>query len=210
MVPTGTGKQGKPGKIGRHFPVGESQGILLRLEKSGKRQVILLKILENWKKLYWKMGKSTGNVGEICHLVIVKTLQIRYHTFNKKKNFKKSWKTAKSTGKVGELCQSEKVGTMTLLSLAQQRNLMISILDLTFEYNKTMPYYPLMSKVTESGLTLQQPNFKANSLCWQPQKRKVTTCRVPTAPGKPGKMVTVFPAWKNPGILSFLPNILEK
>ena len=34
--------------------------------------------------------------------------------------------------------------------------------------------------------------------------------RVPTAPGKPGKMVTVFPAWKNPGILSFLPNILEK
>ena len=39
------------------------------------------------------------------------------------------------------------------------------------------------------------------------------TVRVPTAPGKPGKpgkMVTVFPAWKNPGILSFLPNILEK
>ena len=34
--------------------------------------------------------------------------------------------------------------------------------------------------------------------------------RVPTAPGKPGKMVTVFPAWKNPGILSILPNILEK
>ena len=34
--------------------------------------------------------------------------------------------------------------------------------------------------------------------------------RVPTAPGKPGKMVTVFPAWKNPGILSFLPNIQEK
>ena len=31
--------------------------------------------------------------------------------------------------------------------------------------------------------------------------------RVPTAPGK---MVTVFPAWKNPGILSCLPNILEK
>ena len=34
--------------------------------------------------------------------------------------------------------------------------------------------------------------------------------RVPTAPGKPGKMVTVFPAWKNPGIWSVLPNILEK
>ena len=31
MVPTGTGK---PGKMGRHFPVRESQGILPRLEKS--------------------------------------------------------------------------------------------------------------------------------------------------------------------------------
>ena len=43
MVPTGTGKQGKPGKMGRHFPVREfcqdwkSQGILLKiLEKSEK------------------------------------------------------------------------------------------------------------------------------------------------------------------------------
>ena len=41
MVPTGNGKQGKPGKMGRHFPVREfcqywkSQGILLKiLEKS--------------------------------------------------------------------------------------------------------------------------------------------------------------------------------
>ena len=36
MVPTGTGNQGKPGKMGRHFPVREkSGGILLRLVKSG-------------------------------------------------------------------------------------------------------------------------------------------------------------------------------
>ena len=43
MVPTGTGNQGKPGKMGRHSPVREfcqdwkSQGILPKiLEKTGK------------------------------------------------------------------------------------------------------------------------------------------------------------------------------
>ena len=35
MVPTRNGKQGKPGKIGGHFPVREKSGILSRLEKSG-------------------------------------------------------------------------------------------------------------------------------------------------------------------------------
>ena len=35
MVPTGTGNQGKPGKMGRHFQSGKSWGILSRLEKSG-------------------------------------------------------------------------------------------------------------------------------------------------------------------------------
>ena len=56
MVPTKTGNQGKPGKMGRHFPVREfcedwkSQGILLKiLEKI---------ILENLKE-YWK---SPGNL----------------------------------------------------------------------------------------------------------------------------------------------------
>ena len=58
------------------------------------------------------MEKNTGKVREICQPVIVKTLQIWYHTLNKKKNFKKYWKTAKNTGKVREICQSEKVGTM--------------------------------------------------------------------------------------------------
>ena len=50
---------------------------------------------------------------------------------------------------------------------------------------------------------LQKPRAKTLAV-------KVCSYRVPTAPGKPGKMVTVFPAWKNPGILSILPNILEK
>ena len=35
MVPTGTGNQGKPEKMGRHFPVREKSGNLSRLEKSG-------------------------------------------------------------------------------------------------------------------------------------------------------------------------------
>ena len=82
----------------RHFPVRE-------FCQDWKSQGILLKILKNQKKLYWKIEKNTGKVREICQLVIVKTLQIWYHTLNKKKNFKKYWKSR-------EICQSEKVGTM--------------------------------------------------------------------------------------------------
>ena len=63
MVPTGTGNQGKPGKMGRHFPVREfcqdwkSQGILPKIlekqENLNKKNVfcesqgILHKMLEN-------------------------------------------------------------------------------------------------------------------------------------------------------------------
>ena len=36
---------------------GKSQGILSRLEKLGKSQGIFFKILENQKKLYWKIEK---------------------------------------------------------------------------------------------------------------------------------------------------------
>ena len=53
MVPTGTGNQGKPGKMGRHFPVREfcqdwkSQGILLKiLEKLKNNTGKLKRILE--------------------------------------------------------------------------------------------------------------------------------------------------------------------
>ena len=52
MVPTRTGNQGKPGKMGRHFPVGE-------FCQDWKSQGILLKTLE--KRLYWK---SWGNLSE--------------------------------------------------------------------------------------------------------------------------------------------------
>ena len=79
MVPTRTGNQGKPGKMGRHFPVGEKSGNFV---KTG-----------NWEKLHWKIEKNTGKVREICQPVIVKTLQMWYHTLNKKR-------TLKNTGKL--------------------------------------------------------------------------------------------------------------
>ena len=46
-VPTQTGKPGKPGKWEGIFQSGKSQGILIRLEKSGKSQGKSHKILES-------------------------------------------------------------------------------------------------------------------------------------------------------------------
>ena len=70
MVPTGTGNQGKPGKMGRHFPVREKSGNFVKTRKI--------------RKITLENEKNTGKVREICQPVIVKTLQIRYHTLNKK------------------------------------------------------------------------------------------------------------------------------
>ena len=62
------------------FQLEKSQGILLRLGKSG----ILPKILENSEKIDWYIEKkNTGKVREICQSVIVQTLQIWYHILNK-------------------------------------------------------------------------------------------------------------------------------
>ena len=53
-VPTRTGKTGKPGKMGRHFPVREkSQGILNRLEKSGKTTQNTGKLRKFQKKIIY-------------------------------------------------------------------------------------------------------------------------------------------------------------
>ena len=61
MVPTGTGNQGKPGKMGRHFPVREKSGILSRLEKSGNFPQNTGKIRKNYtgklKRILEKSGK---------------------------------------------------------------------------------------------------------------------------------------------------------
>ena len=51
MVPTGTGNQGKPGKMGRHFPV---RGFC----QDWKSQGILLKILEKLEKITLENGKE--------------------------------------------------------------------------------------------------------------------------------------------------------
>ena len=75
MVPT---RSGKPGKMGEHFPVREGLG---NLTKTGKVREFYQKYQKN-KKLYWKIKKI--KVRETCQPVIVKTLQVLYHTLNKK------------------------------------------------------------------------------------------------------------------------------
>ena len=92
MVPTGTGNQGKPGKMGRHFPVREFYSIYWK----------------NQKKLYWKIEKNTGKVREICQPVIVKTLQIWYHTLNKKWTLKNTGKLQKILEKSGKFVSRKK------------------------------------------------------------------------------------------------------
>ena len=56
--------------------------------KTGKVREFYSKYWKNQKKLYWKIEKNTGKVREICQPVIVKTLQIWYHTLNKKRTLK--------------------------------------------------------------------------------------------------------------------------
>ena len=93
MVPTGTGNQGKPGKMGRHFPVRE-------FVKTGK-------VREFYSK-YWKIEKNTGKVREICQPVIVKTLQIWYHTLNKRRTLKNTGKLRKILEKSGKFVSLKK------------------------------------------------------------------------------------------------------
>ena len=105
MVPTGTGNQGKPGKMGRHFPVREKSG---NFAKTGKVQRILLKKLGKSEKLYWRIEKNTGKVREICQPVIVKTLQIWYQTLNKKRTLKNTGKLQKILEKSGKFVSLKK------------------------------------------------------------------------------------------------------
>ena len=79
MVATGTGNQGKPGKMGRHFPVREKSGNFF---KTGKVREFYSKYWKNRKILHWKIEENTGKVREICQPILVKTLQIWYHILN--------------------------------------------------------------------------------------------------------------------------------
>ena len=105
MVPTGTGNQGKPGKWEGIFQSGKSQGILSRLEKLGNFTQNTGKI---GKELYWKIEKNTGKVREICQPVMVKTLQIWYHTLNKKRTLKYTGKLQKILEKSGKFASPKK------------------------------------------------------------------------------------------------------
>ena len=61
MVPTGTGNQRKPGKMGKHFPVREKS---VNFVKTGKVREFYSKFWKNRKKLHWKTAKNTGKVRE--------------------------------------------------------------------------------------------------------------------------------------------------
>ena len=62
MVPSGTGKLENLGKMGRHFPVRKSHGILSRLEKSGNFTQNSGKIRENYSGKLKKCWKSQLNL----------------------------------------------------------------------------------------------------------------------------------------------------
>ena len=101
-VPTRTGK---PGKMGRHFPVREKSG---NFEQTGK-------VRENHTK-YWKT-ETNWDKYYLTFLVTFKwTVQhlpkwIKF-SVKKTKHQKNTGKMEKNTGKVREFCQSRKVGTL--------------------------------------------------------------------------------------------------
>ena len=90
-------------KNGRAF---STRGKVREFFQVWKSQEILPKTLERSEKIILEFFLNNGKVREICQLLIVNTLQIRYHTLNIKK------KTFKNTAKVGEICKSGKVGTL--------------------------------------------------------------------------------------------------
>ena len=103
-VPTQTGK---PGKMGRHFPVREKSGNFEQTEKVRENHTKYWKTEINWDKYY------------LIFLVIFKwtvhyLLKCIKFSVKKTKHLKNTGKMAKNTGKVREFCQSGKVGTLLL------------------------------------------------------------------------------------------------
>ena len=102
MVPTGTGNQGKPGKMGRHFPVRERSGNFVKARKvrenSGNFTQTTGKIRKNYtgklKKKYWKSQEnlSSSNGENPANW---------YHTLNKKRTLKNTGKLQKILEKSG-------------------------------------------------------------------------------------------------------------
>ena len=94
------------------FQSGKSQGILMRLEKSGKSQGKSHKILENWGNFrqilfvifQWQLNEFVYYLLNLIKFSVKKPI-----TEKILENGKKYWK---SQGKVREFCQSGKVGTL--------------------------------------------------------------------------------------------------
>ena len=61
MVPTGTGKQGKPVKMGRHFPIMEKS---VKFVKAGKVREFYSKYWENQNKYSEKLKKILEKLGK--------------------------------------------------------------------------------------------------------------------------------------------------
>ena len=102
MVPTRTGKQGKPGEMRRHFSVRE-------FCQDGKVRKFYSKYWKNQKKLYWKIEKKIlEKSGKVVKPVIVKTLQIWYHTLNKKRTLRNTGKLPKILEKSGTFVSPKK------------------------------------------------------------------------------------------------------
>ena len=61
--------------------------------------------------------------------------------------------------------------------------------------------FKVFTFVNVSGCDIQWNVFKKTTLSdrWLLK----ASCKVPTSPGKPGKLATGFPAWKNHGIVHF-------
>ena len=85
MVPTGGGNQGKPGKMGKHFPVTEKSGNFVKTgkvrERSGNFTQNTGKIRKNYTA---KLKRILEKSGKFCQTLTVKTQQIWYNTSNKK------------------------------------------------------------------------------------------------------------------------------
>ena len=86
--------------MGRHFPVREKSGNFS--QNPGKIR----------KKLYWKIEKKYCKSQENLSASNGETLQIWYHTLNKKRTLKNTGKLPKLLEKSGKFVSLKKVGTM--------------------------------------------------------------------------------------------------
>ena len=121
MVPTGTGK------MGRHFPVMEKSGNFV---KTGKVREFYSEYWRNQKKLYWKTERNAWKVREIYQPVIIKALQIWYHTLNKEKNLTNTGKLQKLLEKSGKFVSVKKWEPCSIVQINSEFVKVLLILQL--------------------------------------------------------------------------------